>query len=1216
MSMGCAMNRPPVKTKRHSFARRLAPPPGPKESARLASFPERNPNPVLETDLAGRVRYLNPAARRLFPGLARQGPAHPWLAHWPALARALRRRGSKPISREIAVGKRWFHQTLIYVEADRRINIYGMDITGRRQAEEALREAALRYRTVADNTHDFEFWLSPEGRYLYASPGCKRIYGRAPAEFLANPRLRFNTVYKEDRPIFRRHIEAEVRRRMAGQIEFRIVRPDGALRWVGHVCRPVYDEQGRYLGVRGSNRDITARKQAELALRQVNERLDLAQDASGAGVWDWDLATRRLEWSPRMFDLLGLDPRHGAASFKAWRAAVHPADRKGAEERIARALRDKTFLNNEYRIVLPGGQIRWINALGQGRYDARGKPLRMLGLCLDITRLKELEKRTNELTASHAAAQSALAILDALPVGMVLLGRDGIISSVNPAFELMTGCPKGKFIGRPARDAIGGLAATADRPRLLELLRAAEQGRSAVSLACDLIDEKGATFSTIVDVAFLKDAGSRPSAIIMTFKDISELRRMENTLRRNEARLSEAQRIARIGNWDWNIADGELVWSDEIYRIFGRRQREFEVTYEAFLKAVHPADRALVQGAIDKAIRKEQAYSIEHRIVLPDGAERAVHGEGQVFRDAAGQAVRMAGTVQDITEHRNSERRDQMITTLLALFVRKSSRKEYLDAVTKVLQQASDCGCVGIRVADASGRIAYESQLGFPAPFVAAECELALSRDACVCARVAAGRPAPRDRECLTAGGSFRCDNLAEFAAGLSPKARKRFRGACFRAGFASLAVVPIRYHERLLGVIHLADKRQGKTPRELIDFIESIMASMIGEAISWFAMDQSLRQVGAYNRSLIEASLDPLVTIDAQGKITDVNAATEKVTGHSRQELIGADFADYFTDRARAQAGYQRVFRDGAVKDYALEIRRRDGRVTPVLYNATVYRDEQGKVVGVFAAARDITERREAQRAVEAYEAELRSLSMRMSLAEENARRQLATALHDTVGQNLALSKLKLGALGEMLGAGPAQEALAQVREILEDAASRTRSLYFELSPPILYELGLDAALEWLGEELQKRHGFRFHFESDGDTVALTEALKILLFQSARELLMNVVKHAGASRVDMASRRAGKRIEITVRDDGKGFSVRGGVGEAPAGNKSLGLFSIRERMRHIGGLFRIESAPGRGTTATVSVPAALKIIEAKPAGRGRPPVSRKPGGKQKEIES
>jgi len=128
-----------------------------------------------------------------------------------------------------------------------------------------------------------------------------------------------------------------------------------------------------------------------------------------------------------------------------------------------------------------------------------------------------------------------------------------------------------------------------------------------------------------------------------------------------------------------------------------------------------------------------------------------------------------------------------------------------------------------------------------------------------------------------------------------------------------------------------------------------------------------ALKEANSYNRSLLEANLDPLVTIGPDGTITDVNAATEAVTGHSRSELIGTDFLNYFTEPELARAGYMKVFQEGWVRNYPLEIRHRDGHTVPVMYNATVYRDENGKVTGVFADARDISEQKRAEAALKA---------------------------------------------------------------------------------------------------------------------------------------------------------------------------------------------------------------------------------------------------------
>ncbi|MGZ5501355.1 MAG: PAS domain-containing protein, partial [Nitrososphaeraceae archaeon] len=131
--------------------------------------------------------------------------------------------------------------------------------------------------------------------------------------------------------------------------------------------------------------DLTNQKKSEEELIRANERLSLAQKSAGAGVWDWDMNAEKLIWSDEFYILFGLDPKKDTATFDTWRKVLHPEDRQRAEEKINESIKDKKPLFNEYRIVLPSGKIRWINALGNTIYDGHDKAVRMSGICIDIT---------------------------------------------------------------------------------------------------------------------------------------------------------------------------------------------------------------------------------------------------------------------------------------------------------------------------------------------------------------------------------------------------------------------------------------------------------------------------------------------------------------------------------------------------------------------------------------------------------------------------------------------------------------------------------------------------------------------------------------------------------------------------------------------------------------------------------------------------------------
>jgi signal transduction histidine kinase len=233
----------------------------------------------------------------------------------------------------------------------------------------------------------------------------------------------------------------------------------------------------------------------------------------------------------------------------------------------------------------------------------------------------------------------------------------------------------------------------------------------------------------------------------------------------------------------------------------------------------------------------------------------------------------------------------------------------------------------------------------------------------------------------------------------------------------------------------------------------------------------------------------------------------------------------------------------------------------------------------------REINQRRQAEEKVAVYQEDLRSLASQLSLAEERERRRIAVLLHDQVAQGLTAAAIGLRELQKAAApSAPFAPELDRIGSQVEQAIRDTQSLTFKISPPILYELGLTAALDWLTEQVAKEHGLAASFSSDRQTWSLDHDLSVMLFQAVSELLINAVQHAGASRLEVSVRRDGPRLLLTVRDDGNGFRVSE-IASRRADYRGFGLFSIRERLRSFGGEMLIESQPAAGASITLSVP-------------------------------
>jgi PAS domain S-box-containing protein len=382
--------------------------------------------------------------------------------------------------------------------------------------------------------------------------------------------------------------------------------------------------------------DVSERKRTEDAIRRLNERFEMAQHAAGVGVWDWDLKTGHIEWTPEMFPLFGLDPQKDAASFESWNAVLHPEDREKASAKIDEALEKHSFLDSEYRIVRPDGQVIWINALGKGIYDDQNKPTRMSGICIDVTERKKAEEILREQNLVISSASDAVFSTDKL----------FIIKSWNRAAERIFGWKAKEVIGKatisifnPVYPALNGTA----REQAIAQLMNNGFWRGEI-----LYHKKdGSPIPVSVSASLVKDENCSVTGVVAIVHDITARKMREKALREAQHDLNHAQAVAKTGSWRLDTRRDVLRWSDETYRMFGVPMGT-PLTYENFLEMIHPDDREYVDEKWKAGLRGEP-YDVEHRIIV-DGKVKWVREKAELEFDKDGTLLGGFGTTQDITD--------------------------------------------------------------------------------------------------------------------------------------------------------------------------------------------------------------------------------------------------------------------------------------------------------------------------------------------------------------------------------------------------------------------------------------------------------------------------------------------------------------------------------------------------------------------------------------
>jgi PAS domain S-box-containing protein len=396
------------------------------------------------------------------------------------------------------------------------VNIYGNDITERKQAEEALRKSEEKFRIVSEFAYDWEYWRNPDDRFLYVSPSCLRFTGYTSAEFVSDPKLYLSIIHPDDRQRVRAHMKEDMHHREGVELEFRIIRRDGQERWISHACQPALDAEGNLLGRRASNRDITERKEAEAELQKAHQDLNRAQAVAQTGSWRLDVQRNELLWSDETHRIFGI-PRGKPMTYETFLSCVHPEDREYVDSRWQAALQGEEY-DAEHRIIV-GDEIRWVRDRAELEFDEEGMLKGGFGTAQDVTERRKMEENLRQtrdyLDNLFAHANAPIIVWD----------PELKITRFNHAFERLTGRSAHEVLGKKVDILI-----PADKldEALKKIDSTTREGERWEVVEVPIRHVNGSVRTVLWNSATIFDTDGRtPLATIAQGQDITELKKVE-----------------------------------------------------------------------------------------------------------------------------------------------------------------------------------------------------------------------------------------------------------------------------------------------------------------------------------------------------------------------------------------------------------------------------------------------------------------------------------------------------------------------------------------------------------------------------------------------------------------------------------------------------------------------------------------------------------------
>jgi PAS domain S-box-containing protein len=607
-------------------------------------------------------------------------------------------------------------------------------------------------------------------------------------------------------------------------------------------------------------------------------------------------------------------------------------------------------------------------------------------------------------------------------------------------------------------------------------------------------------------------------------KELVERKQVEEALRESDHQMAEAQRLAHVGSWSWDIETDGLTWSDELFAIFGLDAKSFRPSYKAYLAHVHPDDRDATALGVIQCLQDGQPFSTHRRIVRPNGEVRTINSHGRLICDEKGKPQRMFGACQDITDNLKAEE---------ARLLAEQKYHEIFQNAGEGIFQSTPEGSYLV----ANPALARMHGFDSPEELIAERTDI--TRDAYV-----------------------------------DPTRREEFKRILEANGFVNAFEFELARKDG--GTIWASvNARAVRDENDVIQYYEGTVRDITERKHS----EQALLESEERYRELFENSRDAVYVHDMTGRYVSVNRAAEELSGFSRTEILGKHYSNFIVPNylKTARENFCRKLDIPLETTYEAKIVCKDGgRKSVEVSSRMIYRD--GEPIGVQGTVRDMTERKMAQRALQHY-------SRRLVHAQEAERENIARELHDEIGQALTAITINLqwmqrsGAVNDI-----GQPRIRESIEVIDDALRRVRELSLELRPSMLDDLGLSAALSWYTSRYSERTGINAVVSGDlPRTINISRPIETACFRIVQEALTNAARYSRASRIDVNIEKQNGTLRMTIADDGVGFIVKDHLSAGLA--TALGLRGMKERALAVGGKLTINSEVGKGTQIMLLVP-------------------------------